>query len=203
MLVGPSLGVKYYLIAYNVISCLGWLVVLIATLAHLFNLSTHPPPSRLAQLFNAARTPKPPRWLPTSIHPLFKRACTTFAVGRVGPIVRFVQTGALLEVLHVLLGMVRSPLVTTAMQVASRIYLVWGVTESFSAVSNCSKCTRTYGYLFEHVLDRHAPTRFMRPWYSRGLSPKSFGTVFTRSILQGANPVSLCTFGEYDAYLTA
>ncbi|CAE6444301.1 unnamed protein product [Rhizoctonia solani] len=130
---GPSPLVKYYLIAYNVLSCLGWLAVFVATVTHLAGRSPIPPPSTLARLFNAAKTPNPPRWLPASLQLVFKRACTTFAVGHVGPIVRVVQTGALLEVLHVLLGLVRSPLATTAMQVASRIYLVWGVTESFSA----------------------------------------------------------------------
>ncbi|CAE6493934.1 unnamed protein product [Rhizoctonia solani] len=130
---GPSPFVKYYLIAYNVVSCLGWLAVLVATVTHLLGRSPMPPPSTLARLFSAAKTPKAPNWLPASLHPVFKRACTTFAIGRVGSIVRIVQTGALLEVLHVLLGFVRSPLVTTAMQVASRVYLVWGVTESFSA----------------------------------------------------------------------
>ncbi|CAE6500097.1 unnamed protein product [Rhizoctonia solani] len=130
---GPRPAIKYYLIAYNVISCLGWLAVLVTTVSHLSGRSPITSPSTLARLFNAAKTPKPPHWLPTSLHPVFKRACTTFAVGRVGPIVRVVQTGALLEVLHVLFGFVRSPLVTTAMQVASRVYLVWGVTESFSA----------------------------------------------------------------------
>ncbi|KAG9121248.1 hypothetical protein FRC07_002880, partial [Ceratobasidium sp. 392] len=130
---GPSPGVKYYLIAYNIISALGWTLVLLATLAHLSALTPVSPTSKIARFFNSSRTPKPPRWLPSSIHPLFKRACTTYAIGRVGAIVRVVQTGALLGVLHVLVGLVRSPLGTTAMQVASRIYLVWGVTESFSA----------------------------------------------------------------------
>ncbi|QRV82809.1 3-hydroxy acyl-CoA dehydratase [Ceratobasidium sp. AG-Ba] len=130
---GPKPGIKYYLIAYNVVSAIGWSLVLAATVAHLLNLNVQPPPSKLARLFNASRTPSPPRWLPASIHPVFKRACTAYAIGRVGPIVRIVQTGALLEVLHVLMGLVRSPLATTAMQVASRIYLVWGITESFSA----------------------------------------------------------------------
>ncbi|KAG8722617.1 hypothetical protein FRC08_017450 [Ceratobasidium sp. 394] len=129
----PSPAVKYYLVAYNVISALGWSLVLVATIAHLASLTSQPPFYKLARFFNASRTPKPPRWLPASIHPLFQRACTIYAIGRVGPIVRVVQTGALLEVVHVLMGLVRSPLATTAMQVASRIYLVWGVTESFSA----------------------------------------------------------------------
>ena len=110
--------------------------MLVATVSHLSGSSPFTPPSTLARLFNAAKTPKAPYWLPASFRPVFKRACTTFAIGRVGSIVRVVQTGALLEVLHVLLGFVRSPLATTAMQVASRIYMVWGITESFSAASD-------------------------------------------------------------------
>ncbi|KAF8748941.1 Very-long-chain (3R)-3-hydroxyacyl-CoA dehydratase [Rhizoctonia solani] len=83
---------------------------------HRVHLSGHSPihhPSTLARLFNAAKTPKTPYWLPSSLEPIFKRACTT-GRSRVA-------------------GIRRSPLITTAMQVASRVYLVWGVTESFSA----------------------------------------------------------------------
>ncbi|KAF2276315.1 PTPLA-domain-containing protein [Westerdykella ornata] len=40
---------------------------------------------------------------------------------------RLVQTGAVLEVVHSLVGLVRAPLLTTLMQVASRLLLVWGV----------------------------------------------------------------------------
>ncbi|KAK9475173.1 tyrosine phosphatase-like protein [Dipodascopsis tothii] len=43
----------------------------------------------------------------------------------------WVQTGALLEVVHAAVGLVRSPLATTAIQVASRILLVWGVVYLF------------------------------------------------------------------------
>ncbi|KAI0259252.1 protein-tyrosine phosphatase-like protein, partial [Gloeopeniophorella convolvens] len=40
---------------------------------------------------------------------------------------------AALEVLHVLLGLVRSPLPTTAVQVGSRLYSVWGLAARFSS----------------------------------------------------------------------
>ncbi|ESK96463.1 protein tyrosine phosphatase [Moniliophthora roreri MCA 2997] len=50
---------------------------------------------------------------------------------RVGYATALVQSFALLEVVHVLLGWVRSPLVTTVMQVSSRLFLVWGVVERF------------------------------------------------------------------------
>ncbi|CAM9677997.1 unnamed protein product [Ectocarpus fasciculatus] len=41
-------------------------------------------------------------------------------------VLQIVQTAALMEVLHAMLGVVRSPWVTTLMQVSSRIVLVWG-----------------------------------------------------------------------------
>ncbi|KAF4121292.1 very-long-chain (3R)-3-hydroxyacyl-CoA dehydratase [Geosmithia morbida] len=53
----------------------------------------------------------------------------------VGEWTKWTQTGALLEVLHSLLGIVRAPLMTTVMQVASRILLVWGVVHPFPEVA--------------------------------------------------------------------
>ncbi|KAF5096133.1 hypothetical protein D0Z00_002878 [Geotrichum galactomycetum] len=47
---------------------------------------------------------------------------------------RWVQTLMLLEVVHSAIGLVRSPLVTAAMQVASRILVVWGVLYLFPNV---------------------------------------------------------------------
>ncbi|KAE8145742.1 tyrosine phosphatase-like protein [Aspergillus avenaceus] len=43
------------------------------------------------------------------------------------PLLAGTQTLAVLEILHSLLGIVRAPVLTTAMQVASRLLLVWGV----------------------------------------------------------------------------
>lgn len=42
-----------------------------------------------------------------------------------------VQSLAALEVIHVLVGLVRSPLPTTIIQVSSRLILVWGIIERF------------------------------------------------------------------------
>lgn len=64
---------------------------------------------------------------------MYRRSTTTFA--RVGTQTAFVQSFAVLEVLHVLFGLVRSPLQTTVMQVSSRLFLVWGITEQFPLVS--------------------------------------------------------------------
>lgn len=49
------------------------------------------------------------------------------------PLIIF-QTGAILEVLHSLVGLVRAPVMTTALQVSSRLLLLWGVTEPVTAV---------------------------------------------------------------------
>lgn len=44
-----------------------------------------------------------------------------------GTFARNVQTLAIAEILHSLLGLVRAPVTTTGMQVASRLLLVWGI----------------------------------------------------------------------------
>ena len=49
-----------------------------------------------------------------------------------GEVIKWVQTGALLEIVHALLGIVNTPISTTAIQVASRIVLVWGIMNNFN-----------------------------------------------------------------------
>lgn len=44
------------------------------------------------------------------------------------------QTGALLEILHSLTGIIRAPAATTALQVGSRLLLVWGVADPIHEV---------------------------------------------------------------------
>ncbi|EPE10120.1 protein tyrosine phosphatase [Ophiostoma piceae UAMH 11346] len=56
----------------------------------------------------------------------------------VGQFVRYTQTIALLEVVHSVLGVVRAPFFTTAMQVASRLLLVWGVVYPFPNATTSS-----------------------------------------------------------------
>ncbi|TPX59226.1 very-long-chain (3R)-3-hydroxyacyl-CoA dehydratase [Powellomyces hirtus] len=45
----------------------------------------------------------------------------------VGDLTRSVQTFAILEILHSLFGLVKTPVATTVIQVSSRLLLVWGV----------------------------------------------------------------------------
>ncbi|RDA89829.1 hypothetical protein CP533_6951 [Ophiocordyceps camponoti-saundersi (nom. inval.)] len=54
----------------------------------------------------------------------------------IGNWTRWTQTLAALEVLHSLLGIVRAPLFTTAMQVSSRYLLTWGIVHRYPSVSS-------------------------------------------------------------------
>ncbi|KAF8070195.1 PTPLA-domain-containing protein [Lyophyllum atratum] len=146
----PAL-VKYYLIAFNIVSALGWTYILVLTLVHLFNLDGSAPGHVSASTKTASSTLS--RFLsnfsifkssgivsaaslesriPPALRPLYRRSTSTYA--RVGTPTAFVQSLAVLEVIHVLLGWVRSPLQTTAAQVASRLFLVWGIVEQFEGV---------------------------------------------------------------------
>jgi very-long-chain (3R)-3-hydroxyacyl-CoA dehydratase len=142
--------VKYYLVAYNVLSTIGWSYILILTLVQVFNLdwkdSNSTTAKKVSSTFSRLLSSIPflgssnyavaasfESRLPTFLHPIIRRAAKNYA--RVGVQTAFVQSFALLEVLHVLLGWVRSPLMTTGMQVSSRLFLVWGIAEQFDGVS--------------------------------------------------------------------
>lgn len=140
----PAL-VKAYLVAYNILSAIGWGYVLVSLLIHLFNLDgrsdTHYVPSASNVLsrwlssipFSPFSSAEPlEAKLPPALQPFYQRAQTTYR--RVGTQTAFVQSFAILEVIHVILGWVRSPLPTTVAQVASRLFLVWGITEQFVEV---------------------------------------------------------------------
>lgn len=163
---GTPKYVKYYLVAYNALSALGWSYVLITLSAHLLglplpfslsssaasaNASGHTASSKLSSFFSQLnlnieyipylkpRTPALASYLPKALVPVLRRATTAYAA--VGPATAFVQTAAVLEVLHAWLGWVRSPVQTTLMQVSSRLFLVWGVTEQFEVVRSASLFT--------------------------------------------------------------
>lgn len=142
---------KLYLVTYNVVSTLGWAYVLGLTLTHILNLDGKSDAIQgphgttatlvLSRFVSSLSLPKAFRFLasntfesqlPAYLQPIYRRSTTTFS--RVGPLTAFVQSFAILEVVHVLLGWVRSPLPTTAMQVSSRLFLVWGITEQFPEV---------------------------------------------------------------------
>lgn len=58
------------------------------------------------------------------------------------------QSLALLEVVHSLVGLVRAPLLTTAMQVASRLLLVWGIMAQFGGDIVGAKATQLGDYAY-------------------------------------------------------
>lgn len=135
-----SPAARYYLLAYNVVSCLGWAYIFTLVAGHLANqveAGVPPSPSKALWSFFAPflKNTSFATWdtkLPPWAMPLYRRATTTYSVA--GWSTAIVQTGAALEVAHVALGLVRSPIGTTAMQVASRLFLVWGITERFEVV---------------------------------------------------------------------
>lgn len=139
----------YYLVVYNILSTIGWGYVLVSTFIHVFNLDGSaftPPKTASSTISNLLKSlgfsGSIETHLPTWMQPIYIRSTSTFA--RVGAQTAFVQTFALLEVVHSLLGWVRSPLHTTVMQVVSRLFLVWGVMEQFENVRSCKAavCTR-------------------------------------------------------------
>lgn len=124
---------RLYLLAYNVASLAGWAYVLYRLIDHLSTMSSSFTWASLSPTHQQHRA-------------LVARASTSYA--DFGDVVRWVQTSALLEVVHVALGFVRSGLGTTASQVASRLILVWGIllqfpivghgTEHFNTETHCS-----------------------------------------------------------------
>ncbi|KAF9529320.1 tyrosine phosphatase-like protein, partial [Crepidotus variabilis] len=151
-------ALKAYLVAYNVLSTLGWGYILTLTLIHIFNLDRKsdslPSPALkdkpwLSRQFSSSSSVGAS--LPGVLQPIYQRATTTYS--RVGSQTTFVQSFAILEVVHALLGWVRSPIQTTAMQVASRLFLVWGVTEQFPEVrSNPFFTSMVFAWSFTEVI---------------------------------------------------
>ncbi|KAJ5776089.1 uncharacterized protein N7511_001100 [Penicillium nucicola] len=64
------------------------------------------------------------------------------------PLLLATQSLALLEVVHSLIGLVRAPLLTTAMQVASRLLLVWGIMAQFGGDIVGAKTTQLGDYAY-------------------------------------------------------
>lgn len=116
---------------------MGWSYVLLGTLIHLFALPIPLPYlSETSAPFKgfptSSRAASLEALLPTALVPVLQRATTTYA--RIGTQTALVQSLAILEVLHAVLGWVGSGAVTTMVQVASRYMLVWGIAPLYPAV---------------------------------------------------------------------
>ena len=151
---------KYYLVAFNIVSAAGWAYILYKLVQHLVGLSptgqASSSPQSASALFSKIVSAIPPlptwgssqwqhaypqtskrhlSWLenqvPKIFAPYISRASTAYTA--VGPATTLVQSLATLEVLHAALGWVRSPVGTTAAQVASRLISVWAIVERYPA----------------------------------------------------------------------
>jgi len=143
---------NYYLILYNTLSCLGWGYVLVMTCLHLTDVplpeilsSTSEGASAFSfqalaeyvrelveELVKEAKNVLIATVVPRQLLDIYNRMITTCDV--VGGAVAIVQTAAALEIVHSISGLVKSPLPTAAIQVYSRLFLVWGVTQKYEQV---------------------------------------------------------------------
>ena len=132
----PALLIKAYLVTYNLFSAGAWSYVLYRTISHLSALQSSQHAPAVSLLAALKTTPSPflwiPSFIPANLVPLYQRACTTYDA--VGATTASVQTAAVLEILHVLLGFVRSSLATTTIQVASRLFSVWAIAACYPTV---------------------------------------------------------------------
>jgi len=142
--------IKYYLFVYNVLATLGWSYILVQLLFHLLYPTSSAAAHQQQPLkkathflsfipFIKSSLPSTPAAqikssLPPFLVPYFHRATTAYV--RVGEVTAWVQTLAVLELVHALMGLVRTSVTTTGMQVFSRLVLVWGIAENYEVARN-------------------------------------------------------------------
>ncbi|CAI8005603.1 Very-long-chain (3R)-3-hydroxyacyl-CoA dehydratase 2 [Geodia barretti] len=107
---GPPPVAKAYLLLYNGLLTAGWFVVLYRTVLYSID---HAPSWRSDGI-------------PTSVPGLYDDLRLPL---------RVFQTAACLEVVHVAVGIVRSALFTTFIQVFSRIFMLWGIVEGVAGTA--------------------------------------------------------------------
>lgn len=111
------------------------MLVFYRTLAHLSTSGSASSSSSFLAFLKISRS-LPPVWVPSTIPqhlvPFYQRACTAYDA--VGSMTALVQSVAVFEVLHARFRLVRSPLPTTAIQVAGRLFSVWFVVARFPSV---------------------------------------------------------------------
>ena len=98
-----------YLIAYNIFCCVGWSTILALAV---LSLSKGIPENGLVEALS-----------------------NVYATESLGDILYYTQFAAVLEIVHAAVGLVRSPVIVTFMQVASRIWALLAVTYAPSAQS--------------------------------------------------------------------
>nr|XP_031857187.1 uncharacterized protein CI109_007411 [Kwoniella shandongensis]KAA5524259.1 hypothetical protein CI109_007411 [Kwoniella shandongensis] len=139
---------KIYLLAYNVLSALLWLNLLVITTKFIFtprsSLSSTLDASSSSNLFTRLyssivnSTTSTKSSLPKPLAQIVNHFSGSYNYQNLGWWTKYTQTLAVLEVVHAALGWVRSPVGTVASQVASRVWTVWGVVEAVPEVTHSS-----------------------------------------------------------------
>lgn len=132
---GPK---EMYLIVYNLSCCIGWSLILLSALQSLAsNVDTNGLKESLANVYSNVDISMP-------------------SVNSLGDLLFITQSAALLEIVHATVGIVRSPVLVTAMQVMSRIVALVAVTYSPEAQAQWGagvmiiswSCVEIFRYLF-------------------------------------------------------
>jgi len=137
----------------------------------------------------------------------------------VGSTTARVQSVAVLEVLHVLVGLVRSPLPTTAVQVASRLFSVWCIAARFPSAQRSpfyasmvlswalTEVIRYTFYAASLVGWEFAPLLWARystffVLYPTGAGSEALVNLATLpiSVASGGSWFSILPFAQWDAY---
>ena len=138
----PSLGLKdLYLIVYNGLCSIGWAYVLFVGVPSFFS-SVASSDASIIDALKAAGS---------SVY--FATPATAGFGDEVAPslatVLFYVQSAALLEIVHAALGLVRSPVFVTTMQVGSRIVALHMVSSSPKAQSEFSNDTFIYSCRYD------------------------------------------------------
>lgn len=177
-----------YLFLYNFLSSVAWTYPLVITVLYVLNIhpSTLLPPNSPLSSWLLPLLPTYPhvrsyptlkyaKFFPHWIMPYLYRAATVHRV--VGVPTKWIQSLALLEVVHSGLGLVRSPFFTSASQVASRIVLVWGIAPRFAIVSPWKRLEGRTVLNLVGLIVRLRIIRSMRRWLLLGVSQRRSDTL--------------------------
>ncbi|KAL4401982.1 3-hydroxyacyl-CoA dehydratase [Malassezia pachydermatis] len=137
-----SSAVNAYLIVYNLVSFMFWLRVLCGIVLYMVRgddarTVTYQWMSDLcSKFFHTKVTSSIPSYAgyPSMFREVLYRASTMYDY--LGPLLTVTQSLALLEVVHALLGWVKSSALVTMIQVASRIIIAWFVVEKYDAAAH-------------------------------------------------------------------
>lgn len=96
-----------YLILYNALLCAGWAIVLKMAVTTVIS----------------------------GEGSLWESLASVYSTEGLATFLNYSQTAALMEIVHAAVGLVRSPVVVTTLQVGSRIAALWAINESVDAQS--------------------------------------------------------------------